>query len=281
MKDENLDIDLIERFQEGKLTDEERQVFHQRLLEDEAFAKTVQLQLNITEEIETFWTNDMIIKIEEWEKTEQRKEMIKATPTPISATPIVEQVDEPKTMDIPQEVKTKKSRNWVKFVIAFVVLLLIVAIGWYFIQPKESVDLFVTNFEPYEDVIENHSAEDSDLLTLAMGAYSQKDYSVAMIILKRFLNEVDSILPENRTAAEFYLAVSNLGTGNANTAKKQFETIVANGNNPFQEQAEWYIVLANIKTNNVIKAKIQLTKIQTNSNHSYKKQADKLLKSLP
>ena len=67
MKDENLDIDLIERFQEGKLTDEERQVFHQRLLEDEAFAKTVQLQLNITEEIETFWTNDMVTKIEKWE----------------------------------------------------------------------------------------------------------------------------------------------------------------------------------------------------------------------
>lgn len=280
MKNENLDIALIERFQKGKLTSEERQGFHQRLLEDEKFAKTVQLHLNITEEIDTFWTNDMVTKIEAWEKVENKKNSAKSTPNPISETKTDEQLLVTESIETPSIIEEKKNRSWIKYVVLFVFLSVVAGLAWYFLQPKESVDLFATNFRPYKDIIENHSAEDSDLLTLAMGAYSQEDYSVAMVTLKRFLNEVDSISPKNRTAANFYLAVSNLGTGNANTAKQQFENIAADDNNPFQEQADWYFALANIKTNNVIKAKIQLAKIQAKPNHYYNKQANELLKSL-
>ncbi|MFK7946200.1 MAG: tol-pal system YbgF family protein [Saprospiraceae bacterium] len=284
MKSEHLEIELIERFQNKKLTNEERKFFYQRLLEDEKFAKTVQLQLNITEEIDTFWTNNMITKIEEWEKIEQRQHSEKVISTVMSETISKEVSIKSKPVKIPQNIKNikqGKKQSWFKYIIIVLILLsIIIGVCWYLFLPKEPVDLFAKNFESYEDVIENHSAEDSDLLTLAMGAYEEKYYSVAMITLKRFLNEVDEISPENKTAAEFYLAVSNLGTGNANTAKRQFETIQTDENNPFQQQADWYIALANIKTDNVTKAKIALSKIQTNPNHTYHKQATELLKSL-
>lgn len=261
MKREETDVKLIERFRTGKLSENESKLFHKRLLEEEVFAEKVRLQLNVTEEINTFWVNELLLKFEKWEDSlKQVSEKVKAN----------------------QEIaKPKESARKKKSLIGVIVIALVglVALIWYLSLP-EPADLFIQNFEPYEDVIQNHSAENSDLLTLAMVAYSEEDYAVAMITLKHFLNEVDSISPENRTSARFYLAVSNLGNGNVHTAKQAFEIIAADESNPFQEQADWYIALANIKINNITKAKIQLSKIKSERNHRYQKEARALFKTL-
>lgn len=272
MKRTYTDVKLIEHFREGKLSDEELKAFHKRLLEDTAFAQKVRLQLNITEEIDTFWVNDMMSKFEQWEQdfTQHKAEI--ETPNQISET-----MNTNKGIANLEESARKK---W--FLIGAIVITLIglAASVWYLSQPKVTVDLFAQNFKPYEDVIEHHNAEDSDLLTLAMGAYGEADYTVALVTLKRFLNEVDSISPENRIAATFYMAVANLGAGNVSTAKQQFGMMATDSENPFQEQAEWYVALANIKMDNMTEAKKYLSKIKSNPNHRHYKQAEELIKAL-
>lgn len=183
-------------------------------------------------------------------------------------------------MNESEKIGMDKRKKWIILITSIIIVFVLIAFGWYLFQPKQSIDLFTTHFEPYEDVIEDYNMKESDLLTIAMAAYREEQYAVAMKTLNRFLNEVDSITPENRTASEFYLAISNLGTGNTNTAIGQFQQIADNADNRFQEQADWYIVLANIKKHKIEKARILLTKIQSNPKHGYYEEAKILLKAL-
>lgn len=277
MKNKYSDIELIERFQRNELTEEEQRIFHQRLLEDETFTKSVQLHLNIAEEIDSFWTNKMMDKIGQWETIEQRKTTSSSTPAQVSETVL----SLPKKAENPQKRIPKKVNNRKKKLSLFATLLLLVVVIWYFFKPVEPVDLYTQHFIPYEDVIENHNAEDSDLLTLAMSAYSAEDFSVARRLFLQFQSEVDSISTQNQTASEFYLAISNMKVGNINTAQQQLLVIASNNKNPFQQQAEWYLALATIKNNDIEKAKNYLKTITNNTKHTYLKNAKKLLKALP
>lgn len=297
MIDKNLDIELIERFHEQKLTMEEQVTFSQRLLEDEEFAKSVKLQLNIVEEIDIYWTNNMVEKIEEWEKAAQETNIV----TPMITPPIIpikdkEPVEEPiveATKEVAEEtvenknvvaidtevVETKSRKKWIWLLIILVVFLISGIGGLFYFSNNEEPNLFAENFENYPDIISSTITEDDHyFLGLGLSAYREKDYVVAGHLLRRYLNEVDEIEVSDSNAAVFYIALSNIGAGNANTAIKQLKEIRVDNNTIFQKPADWYLALGYLRFNDIEGTKQQLKVIIKDTKHEYNAKAKELLK---
>ncbi len=280
MNDDTLDIALIEKFREGQLTETERNDFDQRLLTDNTFAEAVKVQLNIVEEIEVFWTNDILEKIKLWEVQAKNKESENTTlvlsqnndNTAVKLLTINENEAMPTAIAI--------TKNWTRYLVAATILLVISLGSWYFLNnPLAKEDLFVTNFEPYPDMISTQSTEESDLLSIGMAAYSNGDFMVALSMLQPYLNK-EGIENSDRNAAEFYIAISELASGNVNTATTQLKAISEDGMNFFQKQADWYLALAYLSGNKIEAAKKQLAIIVSSDDYGYQEKATVLLKVL-
>ncbi len=158
---------------------------------------------------------------------------------------------------------------------ASIIALLAIPSFWYFGQPDLSNDhLFVTNFEPYRNVVHPivRGENSDDIKAKAFIAYEAKNY-------KEALNSFNVLLSEGDDATiSFYKANVLL---QLNKTDEAISILSGNYNIPeiIKAQQLWYLALAYIKTDANKKAKVTLKVLIDNGNYK-KKEAEQLLKQL-
>ncbi|MFZ6011869.1 MAG: hypothetical protein ACOYXT_16125 [Bacteroidota bacterium] len=251
MTPESSDIDLIEGYLKNALSPEEVRLFHQRLKEDADFAEMVDDYKDIITGIKSFGHQELQNDVSRWEREIREEELMKAS----------------KRFFI--------SRKLYLPIAASVVLLVSVAI--YFFMPeraRSNEELFITHFEPYEDVLSVRGDMPNAELQQALADYNRQVYPDAVLHFERYLRSN----PQDFDAY-FYCGLSQLASGDALEAIKLFREVIDH-RSLLIEQAEWYSALARIKLNDMKVAARELDKISKQRNHDYQERAKTLLRQL-
>ncbi|GCC52771.1 hypothetical protein SanaruYs_30100 [Chryseotalea sanaruensis] len=239
---ENLDI--VERYLEGNLSEQERTAFEERLLHDEMLRLQVDDMKVIRAGIMLASRNATLQSLKQLENT----------------LPSIE-----------TKVISFWSNTWLQA--AAVLLIGIVA---YVLWPVNSIEqkLFATHFEVYPNVISptvrGGEANDSTLRAKAFRAYDQKKYEEA---IELFLN-----ISEKDEGILFYLGNCYLANGQVEKALPVFEKVL-NEYDIFDEQAEWYLAVCFLKMEERERATQALKKVVAR-NSAYKEKAQTILDKL-
>jgi tetratricopeptide (TPR) repeat protein len=246
MDEEEMDIELIEKYLANTLTSDEVAQVDARLKMDVAFAKKVNEYSDIIEGIRNVTQHDFIKEVAAWE------DEIKADT---------------------KLVKPLWSRSYLSMAAGLVLLILV---GMYLFYPRTEnpQQLFVDYFTPYQNLISVRGGDEQEILNRAMEFYSANQYDKALPLLTDYL--VDS---PNDITALFYKGICELIIGNSDSAIKSFDQLLL-GKNVFNEQAEWYRLLSYLKKNDKETA-LQLAKlIAEHPGHYYQSKAKEILKKI-
>jgi tetratricopeptide (TPR) repeat protein len=237
-------LDIVDRYLEGSLSEQERTAFEERLLQDEVLRQQV---------------DDMKLMRASIMRA-SRKAALENLKALENALPLVEK---------------KGLTLWTNIWLQAAAVLLIGLIT-YALWPAsvDEQELLATHFEVYPNVImptvRGEIPNDSTLKALAFRAYDQKQFDEAGQLFNRIDSKDVNIL--------FYLGNCYIATNQPDKALPLFESVL-NDYNVFDEQAEWYIVISYLKLENRQKAKEVLKKIVA-SESSYKAKALLILEKL-
>lgn len=239
---ENLDI--VDRYLEGSLSEQERTAFEEKLLHDNTLRQQV---------------DDMKL---------MRAGIIRA-----SRRAALENLKALESTLPPVEKKglTLWTNIWLQAAAVLIIGLITYALWPTSVDEKE---LLATHFEVYPNVImptvRGEIPNDSTLNALAFRAYDQKQFEEAEQLFKRIDNKDANIL--------FYLGNCYIATNQPDKALSLFENVLSDYD-VFDEQAEWYIAVSYLKLEDREKAKETLNKIAA-SESSYKAKALLILEQL-
>lgn len=247
MEQEEKDIELIDAYHKGKLTDRELSEFEKRRTEDAEFDQQAEDYLHVMSEIRSFGEQDFMKKLKSWEEGIAGQKTGKVIPL--------------KRM----------------LAIAAVIIILMIPIGYLLLQNASQPDnreLFLSYFQPYEDVISERSKEQG-LQEKGLSAYNQQNYRAAIAYFEGYLDE--NIQDK---AIKVYLSISYLAVGEAEKAANLLEGVSKSATGLYQEVSAWYLALAYLDLNESKKAAAQLSVIAKQQDHMFKAQAEELLKEL-
>ena len=171
----------------------------------------------------------------------------------------------------------KDTSNWKNFLAVAAVILLIALPAIYFLVPgnPSNQDLFLSYYQPYEEMIttRGNTSDSLNLLLIeGMEAYSRKSYEECSSLLQSYLDQQ----PDARVS--LYLAIAQLELNQAQAAEANF--IQARQDPIFRQQAQWYQALSYLKFSETEKAKDLLGEIVGQQGHYRNQEANKLLKQL-
>ena len=236
------DIEQLEAFWKGNLSEGDRSAVQNRLDTDVLFYQEAAKMHLITEGLE-------VVKQRE---TIKRLKAIDATLPPI---------DPPHSM------------GWLKILIVALVIALAAFGVWYFMIKEEKPEVaapIAAYFEPYPALGIRMGDSPDELKKDALVLYAQKEYSKAIPLLNdSFKATQDSILL-------FYIGVSHLALGQSSEAQAIFEQLQNTESVP-QEATLWYLALSYMATKQYEKAKAILKNIQSDK---YKAKVQKLLEEI-
>lgn len=236
--------ELIEAYFKNELSAEELKSFQERLKTEKDFAAEVEDYQLITEGIRQVSDEaDLLEKMNVWDEkvpTTPNRSILMFTPIRIAA------------------------------VLAPIILVSILVIYNSSNVSSEGQNLFETYFIPYEDVISNRTADDTNF-SAAMSAYNTKDYSKAGMLFDKVLATAQDI--EQLNIARFYQAMAYLSDGDMTKSEVLFHEVIAAQNPLFREVSEWYLLLVYIKGNQDVLANQQIDLILSNSDHLYYQKA--------
>ena len=244
-REEN-DIDLIEKYHNGKLSEQEQLSLKARMESDPAFAGMVTDYIDIIEGVKR-----------------AGKEKFKATVTQWEAEILNEQ----------QHISDKPGVFRSYWQLAAVFLLLALASIYIFVPGKKSPqELYADYFVPYEDVISVRD-EANPVLTESIHLYNEKKFDLASERFSKYITEHPDDLD-----AKFYFGVSLLESARLEESISTFGVVIE-GNGLLKEQAEWYRALAYLKLGDVETCKRLLNDIN-HDGHDYQEKAADLLGKL-
>lgn len=159
-------------------------------------------------------------------------------------------------------------------------LALMVAIGLATVlgRPLSNSELFVKYMKPYELVLTNRSADNTEiqfLMNQAQEQYRNGNFASAVGYFDEIL-EINNEIME----AEFYKGASNMGNELYVDASKSFTKVIEHNDNLFVQQAEWSLAGCLLALNETERARRQLAMIASSANHFYKDDAAKILKRM-
>ena len=263
---DDIDIDLIERYHRGLLDGADLQDFLKREKEDNDFAQKVRSYINVIEGIEYYGKQkDFADTIQEWEK--EIKEHSRTGQKPHTGS-----TGEKASHVVPMH---RKNLYWLA---AAVVTLLVVSGVFLFrsATPDPTV-LFQAYYEPYPNVFDPTVRGDADSLSVnAKGfrAYDQGNYVDAAKNFRQAANANDE---SERDIALLYLANSFLALDSATAAKNALMQIDEDG--PVADQAKWYLALTWLKLGNLNEG-IRILDDLADDSSSYRDKATQLLKDI-
>ncbi len=136
--------------------------------------------------------------------------------------------------------------------------------------------IFDEYYKPYESTSAFRSGDikTDALLFNAMHKYQQEDYSGALSMFEEILSKNGKDLTAN-----LYSGISYLETEEYKNATNSFQSIVANNDNLFVEQAKWYLAMCYVKTDSVHKAEVLFNEL-IKSDSYYKDDSEEIIKLL-
>ena len=261
-----LEIELIEKYVEGRLEGEAMTDFNTRMKSDKAFADEVTVYQQLMKGVESYGADDFMTKVGQWENEYKNAPKQEARDTKNDADGKV--------------VKLSSRRQYIKYmgIAAAVALALFAGSQLFTSEGMTTQRAFNENFEAYQDVITDRGSSDVSTLKIGMGLYNKGTYDEAAEALEKYITqEINNDRPPNELLpARFYLANAQLAEGNIESAVNNFK-IVSSSENSFQQQSDWFLALAFLKTDNLPNTKAQLNLILQNKKHSYAKKAGKLM----
>ena len=174
--------------------------------------------------------------------------------------------------------KAPAPRAWrMGYAIAASVLVLTLAFLGYFlwVQNPSPEALYISYLEIPANNIATRGAATDDALKLGMEAYDQQDYQLALDRLQEVLQSQPS-----HEGAIFYSGICQLLLGqdqNALVSLKSFEQMTSS---EYYSPAQWYLGLTYLKIDDTQSAGKVLTKLQQSGKGKYAVQAAELLKEL-
>jgi len=266
------DIEQIERYLLGELTDEERTALEQRMKTDPEFADEVSFMRDI-------------INVSKQEGRQHLREHLKKA----------EQKEAAKIeAEINQETEAEKKwnktnfinrRNWIYWATAAAAAIFV---GLYFgiITPSGlGKKIYNEHFEPYPnkvipstrgiEVPENFahfSQEEYNLVVRAMKHYQRGNYKEASELFEQHVNR-----KKENAALIFYKGISQLKSGKEKQAEENLRYILNNKESEFRQEAQWYMALTYLKVNEIESARETLKKISETTGHPYKNKAEKVI----
>jgi tetratricopeptide (TPR) repeat protein len=269
MTDNMLLAELIDKYLDGKLNQEEKSAFEQKLHTETALAEQVALQKKIIAGIKSTSRANLFQMLQEEDakmpayqpevETENETENIVANKT------------EAKTITL-NSASNRQMYYWA----AAVILLLLVPVFFFLEKTNSSNDIFASYFSPYPNQ-EVTTGDSSTLPAQAMQHYGNRNYANALHIFEKMMG-TDTDLAE--AEVQFYKGNSHLALEHPKDAITCFEAVLALAPNKYTEEAEWYLALSYVKINEEKKAEVLLKKVAADDEHPYKKDAQDLLKKL-
>lgn len=239
------DIDLIEHYLDGSLSDTERLAFEERVRSEEELRSQVEEMKLIREGI----------------VRASRKELLKSLKALEATLPAVE-----------APVIPLWRNTWLQVAASLVLVLVAVYLLWP--RTQEPAQLFVEHFEPYPNIImptvRGMVENDSTVKAQAFRAYDQHDYVVAIQLFEKVSVQDEAVL--------LYLGNSYLASGQPDKALPLLEKVL-NEYDVFDEQAEWYVAVSYLKLEERDKARAALQKVVARES-SYKSKAQLILEKL-
>jgi tetratricopeptide (TPR) repeat protein len=279
---ENISLaELIDKYLGGKLNQEEKLAFEQRLSAETALAEQVALHRKITAGLQAAGRLNMLAML---------KEVDAQMPVyqPETETIEVESIQaaeaiEAKTISIHKTIPTKSEAKTISFNpasrqmyywAAAAVLLLMVPVFMLLKNNVSEDQLFTEYFTPHANQWVSPNG-DSSLSNQAMEQYEKQNYALALPILEKMLG-TDTAEAE----VQFYRGNSHLALNHPKEAIACFEAVLTMPANKYTEEAEWYLALSYVKADNEKQAKKTLKSIIEKENHPFHKDAQDLMKKL-
>jgi hypothetical protein len=235
----------IQDYLNNNLPDSERQDFEKRMTEDQELASMVRDLQAIETGLHAVAMDDLVKDMQQWEQGLAVQ---------------------------------KHAVGWKKYLAVAAVITLVLIPAVYLLTAKKptSDELFLSYYEPYEEMLTSRGdTADSLGILLADGmeAYNQGAYQLCSELLQTYLNQ----RPEDHRVA-LYLGIAQLETNQMELAESNFQK--AQQDPSFKQQAQWYQALSYLKFQERDKARNILNVIATSDDHFRKSQAESLLKQL-
>ena len=259
MKEPINDIQLIEKFLEGKMSDKEKKEFENKLNVDQSLSAMMTDMNLLVEGIKRSAAQSS--KVEKSDRLKFFNEIndIEKNAFEISA---------PETKIVPMYRKP-----WVLSAAASVILL--VTLTFYFMREQTPLNekLYVAYFEPFDSPGSGLTRGSSEvtLKTEAYEAYDNGNYQVAAQLFEQIIKEKEDPI------AQLCLGNSYLAQNDFPKAEKIFTDMVTK-RTELITQANWYLALTYLKENKMERTKATLWEISNSS--TYGEKARKLLNEL-
>ena len=232
MEEFNENSNLIERFFEGKLSEEEKQLVQNKLTSDSEFAKAFQTEEDLVEGIQA--SGDLAF----------RKRLDQIHQTKIESPP-----------DIPPDKRFRFTRR-IRMLAAVIILAIVAGFSiWQMNRPPFEERIFIAYYEipSFENLTRGKTIDSDALIVSAKEKFDAKNFQAALIDLNRFLDQNPG--DEN---AELMKGISQLETGDFAGAEQSFQRIPASSQQ--YDTAIWYLGLTYLRQNKRDAAKSEFRK---------------------
>ena len=247
MEDKFLQMEQIDRYVNGHLTDDENLEFRQRLAEDEEFRLLFDDMEIMAEGIRVSASASSL---------EEKLDILRDTLLIEGGAEIDAERKTKNTVERKTPVIDFFSQY--KLAIAAGVSLLVVSLFVFNrLMPVNEEALFAQHFEPYNYSSMTRGSDESQATKseLAYAAYANENYLEATVLF----NEVIPASPKQLTD-RFFLGNAYLALGEGNKAVETFSLLVVEGGS-MQVLAQWYLGLSYLQTGDRAKAVEALTKV--------------------
>lgn len=216
------ELEAIERYLRGEMSEGHRSAFEKRMNEDEDFNQSV---LEYQQLIEGIKKASLQNKLNEFHAE-------------------IEQ--ESSTHDQGGLPETENDRPFLKYLVAASLLLAIGLTIWFAVfQQTPEEELFATYFEPDPGLITPMSSTEEYEFYSGMIEYKQENYQSA-------INRWQPLIAENPESdtLTYFLGVAHLALGDQKEAQSYLEVNLETDDNSFRNEAYYYLGLAYLKSGN-------------------------------
>ena len=246
MDDSTFDIDQLKDYLQGRLDSEESAAFEERMEQDRAFRKEVNIHKAILAGMDQHFDKrlkDLLVRQDQ------------------ASSGILHR------------------GSWVQWTAIAASLLLAISVAFLLFRSREAnhQEIFEQYYRPYQNIISETDRGERDTLIddykEAFRKYEAQDYREAVNALNRLRTQD----PED-SAVNFYLGLSLLAINKNQEAIRLLE-VLAKEDHPLNEPASWYLGLTYLKAGEKAKAKAVFVRIKTDGS-SYTNRAEKILDEL-
>jgi len=241
-------FDLIERYLDNEMQEDERISFDKELEQNEILKKELEVYQAIVSEVKN------------GSKRRDLKDKLR---------------DADKDLDQEITLKPHSIKLWQYSIAASILLIIGIGAFYYYYNTGDKYIAIADKYWEHDNGLAVTMGEDKSAFDAIMNAYKLKDYKQCNDLLQESLKQK----PYNDTLT-YYGAVIEHELNNDEISISEFRKVAALPTSIFKEKSEYRLALLLLKSNKVKEAKSILSAIAQNPNHQYVDQAKSILSEL-